>query len=348
MPTTVKKTKYGTYTCQAIYYKDGKRRFKRFTDENKKEVLQAAVEFERTCANETFLEKNRKITIQEAAKIYLDELDGKVEASTLDRYRSKKKTIIDKMPPLDVYNVTGDDIQKFVDADTTHSPKTFKDGISILKSAVRMYRKDFNPIIKYKKISAKKKEILPSSEKIKELIKATKGTDFEIPLLLMVVTGCRMSELQGFQWGDIDWENGTITVNRVRVTISGGVVEKEHAKTAAGNRTISLPPTALKILSKTKGDQNERICSMSRDTIRLRLLKYEEAVGIKPFISPHDFRHYSVSLMHYAQVPKSFGMRRVGHITEKMYDEQYVNPIDDYERKFNNQVNEVIEDTFFK
>ena len=96
-------------------------------------------------------------------------------------------------------------------------------------------------------------------------------------------------------------------------------------------------------------DQTRRLLRcVHRLSARLRLLKYEEAVGIKPFISPHDFRHYSVSLMHYAQVPKSFGMRRVGHITEKMYDEQYVNPIDDYERKFNNQVNEVFEDTFFK
>lgn len=348
MPTTVKKTKYGTYTCRVAYMKDGKRRFNRFTNKSKKNVLQNAVDFERKCANKSFAETPNRITIQQATEDYLNSLDGKVEASTLDRYRSKKRTIIDRMPPFSVHDITGEDIQKFVDADTTHSPKTFKDGISILKSAVRMYRKDFNPIIKYKKISAKKKEILPSSEKIKELIKATKGTDFEIPLLLMVVTGCRMSELQGFQWGDIDWENGTITVNRVRVTISGGVVEKEHAKTAAGNRTISLPPTALKILSKTKGNQNERICSMSRDTIRLRLLKYEEAVGIKPFISPHDFRHYSVSLMHYAQVPKSFGMRRVGHITEKMYDEQYVNPIDDYEKKFNEQINDTLEKTFFE
>lgn len=41
-------------------------------------------------------------------------------------------------------------------------------------------------------------------------------------------------------------------------------------------------------------------------------------------------------------------MRRIGHITEKMYDDQYVNPIDDYEKKFNEQINDTLEKTFFE
>lgn len=147
MPTTVKKTKYGTYTCRVAYMKDGKRRFKRFTDKSKKNVLQNAVDFERKCANKSFAETPNRITIQQATEDYLNSLDGKVEASTLDRYRSKKRTIIDRMPPFSVHDITGEDIQKFVDADTGHSPKTFKDGISILKSSIRMYRKDFNNLL---------------------------------------------------------------------------------------------------------------------------------------------------------------------------------------------------------
>lgn len=348
MPTTVKKTKYGTYTCRVAYMKDGKRRFKRFTDSNKKAALQKAVDFERSCANRDFAATPNRKTVQQAAEEYLNSLEGKVEASTLDRYRSKKRTIIDRMPPLSVQEITGEDIQKFVDADTVHSPKTFKDGISILKSAIRMYRRDFNPVIRYRKIPAKKKEVLPPSTKIKELLDATRGTDFEIPLMLMVTTGCRMSELRGFEWRDVDFDQGTISVNRVCITVSGGTIVKENAKTEAGNRTIFLPPTVLSRLRDAQGEPTERIVPMSRDVIRLRLIKYENEVGISPFISPHDFRHYAVSLMHYAQVPKSFGMRRIGHITEKMYDEQYVNPIDDYEKKFNEQINNTLEKTFFE
>ena len=51
--------------------------------------------------------------------------------------------------------------------------------------------------------------------------------------------------------------------------------------------------------------------------------------------------------MHYENLPKAYGMRRIGHITGKMYDEQYVNPMDDYEKMFNDKINEAIVKTFF-
>lgn len=346
MPTTVKKTEHGTYTCQATYYVDGKRRFKRFTDKNKSVCKNKALDFERNAANTAYREETQRITLQEAVDKYLNDIEGSIEESSYHSYRSKQKNIINKMPEVMICDISEEWLQAVFDEDK-HCPKSLMTVMGIIKPAVRRYRKDFNPEIKYKKSPPKKKEVLPPSQKIRELLQAVKGTDFDIPLTLIVVTGCRLSEIQGFEWRDIDREQGTITVNRVSVKVNGYYAEKAYAKTEAGNRTISLPKPILEKLLASEGKPTDRICSLSNDQIRHRLEHYETQVGISPFISAHDFRHYAVSIMHYENLPKAYGMRRIGHITEKMYDEQYVNPIDDYEKMFNEQVNEAIVKTFF-
>ena len=189
-----------------------------------------------------------------------------------------------------ICDIDDDWLQEVFDGLPHHS-KTLMTVMGIIKPAVRRYRKDFNPNIKYKKTPTKKKEVLPPSSKIKELLQAVKGTDFELPLTMIVVTGCRISEIQGFEWQDIDWEQGTITVNRVSVKVNGYYADKNYAKTEAGNRTISLPKPILDYLSSVKGEPTERICKFSNDQIRHKLEHYEAAVGISPFISAHDFRH---------------------------------------------------------
>ena len=346
MPTTVKKTKYGTYTCRVAYMKGGKRRFKRFTEASKSLCRQKALNFERELSISNFKKDNQSITLKEAVDRYLTDIEDRIEVSSYHSYRSKQKNIINKMPDVLICDIDDDWLQTVFDADY-HCPKSLMTVMGIIKPAVRRYRKDFNPNIKYKRTPPKKKEVLPPSHNIKELLQAVKGTDFDLPLTMIVVTGCRISEIQGFEWQDIDWEQGTITVNRVSVKVNGYYAEKAYAKTEAGNRVISLPKPILEKLLPFKGEPTERICKLTNDQIRHKLEHYEKSVGISPFISAHDFRHYAVSIMHYENLPKAYGMRRIGHITEKMYDEQYVNPIDDYEKMFNDKINEAIVKTFF-
>jgi integrase len=60
-------------------------------------------------------------------------------------------------------------------------------------------------------------------------------------------TGLRTSELFGLQWGDIDWRNGTVRVQRA-------VVERtlKETKTKAGTRDVILLPAALDALKDQK------------------------------------------------------------------------------------------------
>ena len=48
-----------------------------------------------------------------------------------------------------------------------------------------------------------------------------------------------------------------------------------------------------------------------------RVYTFTKYITISPFISARKFRHYAVSITHYENLPKAYGMRRIGHITEK-------------------------------
>lgn len=68
--------------------------------------------------------------------------------------------------------------------------------------------------------------------------------------LLLVTTGCRIGELLALRWDNLDDARGTITVagNVVSVPHQGAVFG--DPKTAAGRRTITLPPGAVPVLRR--------------------------------------------------------------------------------------------------
>lgn len=101
-----------------------------------------------------------------------------------------------------------------------------------------------------------------------------KGTRFYIPLMIGFYTGMRISEAFGLTWDNVDFEAGTITVNKqalkrnygvdVRKAMSEkGKKEKKSAwyfapaKSKAGMRTIKIGPSLLQALRDEQRRQRE-------------------------------------------------------------------------------------------
>ena len=97
-------------------------------------------------------------------------------------------------------------------------------------------------------------EILTPEEMQRLLIQA-KEEDFYEMFLLDLSTGLRRGELLGLQWKDIDFERGTLSVNK-QIKYINRELRIMPPKTQASNRTVILPPQLLNVLREYKEKVN--------------------------------------------------------------------------------------------
>ena len=73
---------------------------------------------------------------------------------------------------------------------------------------------------------------------------------YKTAMLLFLLTGFRRGEVAGLQWGDINFEDKTITISRSLTSVKGfGMVLKEP-KTETSSRTISVADTLITALKE--------------------------------------------------------------------------------------------------
>lgn len=78
--------------------------------------------------------------------------------------------------------------------------------------------------------------------------------DLADPIVLLIATGLRRSELLALRWTDYDDQAGTITVAGKVVRVSGrGLARVDETKSAAGRRIIPLPRFAVETLRARRG-----------------------------------------------------------------------------------------------
>jgi integrase len=138
--------------------------------------------------------------------------------------------------------------------------------------------------------------------------------------LFAVLSGLRLSEILGLEWGDVDWKKNSIKVNRSLVELKGSVFIEQSPKSRSSVRTVALPPEAMDTLkSRYRGTQHSGPV-FRRDTgkpprrhsLAEQLRRFCTKAGV-PYISLHGLRHQHVSLLAHAGVPVKVAQQRVGH-----------------------------------
>lgn len=132
--------------------------------------------------------------------------------------------------------------------------------------------------------------------------------DFRCMLNLMITTGMRRGELMGLQWGDIDFDNYVISVNRnVTYTPASGIVVSTP-KTECSLRQIPLMPSVAALLLKYRNDTDwskqdflfpkDGNPALARDpnSITRRVKRFMKLHDL-PDMSPHDLRHTCATLL---------------------------------------------------
>jgi integrase len=118
---------------------------------------------------------------------------------------------------------------------------------------------------------------------------------------LLLATGCRIGEACALRWQDIDLPTGTLTVAGTMIFLrKTGWQRQEFPKTAAGQRTIHLPPFALTMLRRRQTEEPHRPDDplfasrtgtfVQPDNMRRSLRRALQRQTDLKWVSPHVFR----------------------------------------------------------
>jgi len=160
---------------------------------------------------------------------------------------------------------------------------------------------------------------------------AAKTSRFKLLYKIAVATGMRQSELLGLKWGDVDWIQGTIKIQRQAQQVHGRGIVFLAPKTRAGIRKILLGKSVLEELQAHKEEQaafkktrvakwqdNNLIFATSNGTpfSQSNLVRDYYKILEKsnlPRIRFHDLRHTSASLMINRGIPIIVVSKILGH-----------------------------------
>jgi integrase len=119
---------------------------------------------------------------------------------------------------------------------------------SILKKAVQNGYLHTSPFAQIKRKKAKaKRKIVPLDPKTVQKIAAGFAERFRLIIWIGFYTGMRPSEALGLTWGQLDFVNGTITIDR-QLSRSTKKIFSDHLKTTASYRVIAFAPQLQKLI----------------------------------------------------------------------------------------------------
>jgi integrase len=307
---------------------DGKKKYKSVTASSKKECIVKAA----------LMEKNPKAkskeTVKEAVEQYILLRKEVLSPSTVRGYEKTLRCHLESVANVSVFDLDRDRVQKLVNTLAhTLSTKTVKNTVSLLRSSVKGLV--IEDIFDIRMPQGTPSEInIPTKANAAKLVEAVKGLEIELPVLLAMQCGLRMSEVLGLKKSDADFEAGTLTIRRAIVIDEVGAAVEKPPKSFKGNRTVPMPPKVAELLKATDG--TGYAVNMTANTIKHRLERLLKREGIPP-IRFHDLRHYFASVCLMLNMPERYAMEFMGHSTPGML-KKYQHIMDEEKKRLGNQL----------
>lgn len=201
----------------------------------------------------------------------------------------------------------------------------------------------------------KKQEAVYYDEKdIKRLLQCLENEPlkYQVVIQLALDSGCRRGELTGLTWNDVDFNNGTITINKTTQATKIGVIEKECPKNNSSIRTIPIMQHTLYLLEEYYKEQeglkhklgnawlgsNKILIDnyggrMHPDTPSKIFSKIKKKYDLPP-MKFHGLRHTSASIQIALGIHTKVISKRLGHASESTTDMIYSHIFD----KLNHEV----------
>ena len=206
---------------------------------------------------------------------------------------------------------------------------------TMLAAAVRTGLLEYNPMdrVQRPKKRKKKKATLPEAEVVAllQLIITEAETPLKLAVLLAMLCSLRLGEVGALKYYSVDWDAGTIIVDRsLKYTPATGAFIAE-TKTDAGDRVITLPPSMIRILREAMWqdvmEEEEDLeawkgagwivhsrhgARVNKDTPSKWFRKFADAHGYQG-LTFHGLRHVHASVLLQHHVDLQSVSSRMGH-----------------------------------
>lgn len=317
------------------YDPEGKSIYQSFTAETPEEAEYFAAEYRFKRKRE---EKPSNMTVGQIISRYIECKDTILSPTTISNYKKINENHFKEICNLKASELNDYTIQLFINRKSkSYSPKTIRNIYGLLSSAIKMYDRKISL-----NITLPQKQKLtyntPDKNTIAEIIRITKGTPIEIPVLLSVWLSLRASEICGLKWSEVHDEY--IRITEAKVYADGKQISKS-TKTTSSTRNIPLPSYIKERMYLLPRD-NEYVISLTGQAIYKRFTRILQSHGM-PHSRFHDLRHANASIMLMLNIPDKYAMERGGWATNNTLKNVY-------QQTFNEEQKAVAEkvDSFFE
>lgn len=273
--------------------------------ENEAAVLKAGV---KTAAKEI------NGTVGDVIDRYIESKDAVLSPSTVAGYRRIRNNALLELMDIPVKKLTQQTVQKAVNRMAKEkSPKSVRNAHGLLSAALAAYAPDI--VLRTTMPQKQRYDIaIPSDEDVEKILNAAKGDPIELPLLLAIWLGLRMSEVLGLKWADVD--KNVLHIRRALVDEG-----EKTTKTYSSQRDLFLPDYILHLMKDTP-HTSDHIVPLSRRTLYCRFQAVCKKANVQHYRF-HDLRHINASVMLALGIPNRYAQERMGHATDNMLKTVY-------------------------
>ena len=269
------------------------------------------------------------MTVGEMIDRYIESKDSVLSPATIAGYKRIRKNALQDLMPVVLAALTQERVQRSINAMAREkSPKSVRNAHGLLSAALEMYYPDFalrTTLPQKKRYDA----AVPSADDIQAIMAACVGTENELPIMLAVWLGLRMSEILGLRWSDVD---GDILHIRHAIVDEG----EKSTKTYSSQRDLALP-SHIKRLIEERPKRGDHIVELSRRALYCRFQTICKRAGVQHYRF-HDLRHINASVMLALGVPNRYAQERMGHATDNMLKTVYQHTMSAEQVKVSQQV----------
>lgn len=313
---------------------DGKRQYKSFTAETKKEAEFLAAQYNAFKKEQT----DSKLTFRAAAERYIDSKRNVVSPSTIRGYVSILKNNAQDIMPMKICDLTQECIQISINKlAMEHSAKTCRNVHGFISAVLGVYRPDF--ILHTTLPKREHNDIyVPDNKETEEIRRLAAGTVNEIPIFLASECGLRASEIAALKTENV--KSDCIEIKEAAVLDENNIEHIKQPKSFTSYRKIPITKEVSEYLISKATDG--RICPRRAINICNNWDKFRDKHSINQKLNFHALRHHYASKCLLLGIPQKYIAELMGHsstdMIEKVYQHIFPSAMEEYAKKIREQM----------